>query len=70
MKISHLSLMSLLAGSTPISQALSVPHRSSLSDRQLAKRTTRVAYAGINIAGCDFGIDTNVRIFHSTLIAR
>ena len=70
MKISQVTLMSLLVASTPISQALSVPRWRSHSDTRLAKRTQRVTYAGINIAGCEFGIDTNVIRLHSTLDVR
>ena len=51
--------MSLLAASTLILQALSVPHWRNQSNSRVAKRAQRVDYAGINIAGCDFGIDTN-----------
>lgn len=70
MKISYLKIMFLFAGSTPISQALSLPHWRGLSNTQPVKRAPRVAYAGINIAGCDFGIDTNVSSLHSTLNVR
>ncbi|CAF9943335.1 MAG: hypothetical protein ALECFALPRED_011074 [Alectoria fallacina] len=59
MKDSHLALVSLLAGSAPICQALSMPHWGSEPDTRLEKRLQRVAYAGINIAGCDFGMQTN-----------
>lgn len=70
MKIPPVTLMSLLAASTLTPQALSVPHWSSHSDTRLAKRAPRVAYAGINIAGCDFGINVNVSNVHSTLDVR
>ena len=59
--------MSLLAASTLISQALSVPYRNGNPSTVLPKRSSKVAYAGINIAGCDFGIDTNVSKVQSTL---
>ena len=60
MKIFYVTPVSLLAASVSVSQALSLPPWSSQSDTRLAKRADRVAYAGINIAGCEFGIDTNV----------
>ena len=61
MKFSHVNPMSLLlVSSTLVSQALSLPRWSSHFSPRLAKRASRVAYAGVNIAGCDFGIDTNV----------
>lgn len=66
MKDSHLALVSLLAGSAPICQALSMPHWGSEPDTRLEKRLQRVAYAGINIAGCDFGMQTNVSTTHPT----
>ena len=70
MKLSHVPPMSLLVASTLISQALSLPHGGSQFDTRLVERTTRVAYAGINIAGCDFGIDTEVSDIHFTLDVR
>ncbi len=59
MKIFQIPAISLLAASTLVSQALSVPHWRDHSKSRVAKRTQRVDYAGINIAGCDFGIDTD-----------
>ena len=56
----HVTPMSLLAASTLFYQALSIPLWSSDSDTHMAKRASGVAYAGVNIAGCDFGIDTTV----------
>ena len=67
MKISHATPMSLFAASTLVCQALSAPYGNSAPDTRLTKRAQRVAYAGINIAGCDFGIDTNVSKQDSTL---
>lgn len=67
MKFSHVTPMSLLVASTLISQALSLPFWSSHSNTRLAKRASKVAYAGVNIAGCDFGIDTNVGELHSAM---
>lgn len=52
--------MALLAATILVSQALSAPAGSHHSDADLEKRANRVAYAGINIAGCEFGIDINV----------
>ena len=66
MKIFHAPLLSLLTASTLISRALSIPHGEIHSDPHVAKRASRVAYAGINIAGCDFGMDTNVSRVHFT----
>ena len=66
MKIFHPISMSLLAAGSLISQALSMPYRNS-NPSILPKRESKVAYAGINIAGCEFGIDTSVSKVHSTL---
>ena len=67
MKIFHPISMSLLAASTLISQTLSMPYRNGKPSTHLPKRASRVAYAGVNIAGCDFGIDTSVSKLHLTL---
>lgn len=67
MKTSHSASMFLLAASTLISQALSMPYGNGNPSTLLPKRGSGVAYAGINIAGCDFGIDTSVSKVHSTL---
>ena len=67
MKIFHPISMSLLAAGSLISQALSMPYRNSNPSILLSKRESKVAYAGINIAGCEFGIDTSVSKVHSTL---
>ena len=58
MKISYRAPASLLATVVLMQHAASAP--------QVERQLPRVSYAGINIAGCDFGIDVNVNlIYHS-----
>ena len=54
MKVSYQVPAFLLAIVTLIPQVTPIP--------QVKKQAPRVSYAGINIAGCDFGLDLNVKL--------
>ena len=67
MKASRQIAISLVGATSLLSKAIAAPHWTDHSENLLEKRASRVAYAGVNIAGCEFGIDTNVSSLLSTL---
>ena len=52
--------MVLLAGASLLMLPLVAVYHSALSAYRIEERASRMQYAGINIAGCEFGIQVDV----------